>query len=153
MADKKKWTAIDTVIVILVIVAAAAAYKVLGNKSLGGEKRTIEAVVMVTNQDPALADAMTIGDTVTLSLTEKDSGVLKDINAVPARVMAYNAIDGEYNFEEAEGRIDLYATVEVEVEESDLAFSIGSTQLKVGSPIPFRGKGYATEGYVTEIHE
>lgn len=153
MADKKKWTVIDTIIVILVVVAAAAAYMMFGNKGGTGKKATAEIVVMITNQPPELAEAMSEGDTVTLSLTEKDSGILKGVRTETAKAMAYNSIDGTYSNEEIEGKVDIYATVEVDCSVSDYAITVGSTPLKVGTDIPFRGKGYATQGYVIEINE
>lgn len=154
MADnKKKWTVIDTVIVLVVAVACAFAYNMFSTKSGGGEKNTIEAVVLMSNSEPALAEAITVGEPVTISLTEKDSGILKDLRTEPAQTMSYNAVDGEYINTSIEGRVDIYATVEMKVSETDYAFIAGSTKIKVGTKLPFRGKGYATEGYIIDITE
>lgn len=153
MADRKKWTVIDTIIIILVIAVAGVGYMMLGRKTSGGEKAKAEMVVLISNQVPELADAMKAGDSVTLSLTEKDSGVIKDIKTETAEVMVYNSIDGEYDMEQIEGKVDIYATVEIDCTVNDYAITVGSTPVKVGSQIPFRGKGYATQGYVIEINE
>lgn len=153
MADKKKWTLIDTLIVILVVIACAAGYKMFSTRSIGGESSTIKVQVMINNQEQSLADAMTIGDTVTVSLTEKDSGVLTDLRTEPAEAMVYDSIDGEYKNSFIEGRVDIYATVELDVTETDYAFTAGSTIVQVGTKLPFRGKGYAAEGYVITIDE
>lgn len=153
MADKKKWTVIDTIIVILVVTAAAAAYMMLGGKGNSGKDAKAEIVIMISNQVPELAEAMHEGDNITLSLTEKDSGVLKSVRTETAQAMAYNSIDGTYSNEEIEGKVDIYATVEVDCNITDYAITVGSTVLKVGTDTPFRGKGYATQGYVIEINE
>ena len=151
MADKKRWTVIDTVIVVVAAAAAAGAYMFFGGSAGGsGTKDTVDAVILISGQPEEFTNAMTIGDSITLSLTEKDSGILKDIKTEPAEAMVYNSIDGTYAIEEIEGKYDIYATVEVNCEINDYAITVGSTPIKVGMDIPFRGKGYATTGYVVE---
>ena len=153
MANKKKWTIIDTLIIIVVIAAAAAGFKMLGGKIGGGDRTTITAQIFIPNQNGELGEAIkgAIGQDVTLSLTEKDSGVLKDVSVEPASVMVYDSMNGEYRLQKLEDTIDIIATVELNVVESDYAFTAGTTPIKVGNSIPFRGKGYATEGNVIVI--
>ena len=153
MANKKRWTVIDTLIVVVVVAVAAVAYLQFGRKNTHSEKATVEAVMLITSQEPEFADALTVGDRITMSLTEKDSGVLKDFRVGPAKAMVYNSIDGTYKMEEIPNKIDVYATIELECSVSDLAFTVGSTDIKVGTSTPFRGKGYATYGYIIEINE
>lgn len=153
MANKKRWTVIDTLIVVVVIAAAAVAYLQFGNSTGPKEKKTVEAVMLITGQDPDFAKALTVGDNITMSLTEKDSGILKDFRVEPAMEMAYNSIEGTYSTVEVPGKIDVYATIEVECSETDYAFTVGSTDIKVGTSTPFRGKGYATNGFIIEINE
>lgn len=153
MATKKKWTVIDTLIVILVLAVAAVAYIKLGGTSVHSEKATIEAVMLISGQETEFADALTVGDSITMSLTEKDSGILKDVRVEPARGMVYSSIDGTYKMEEIPGKVDVYATIELECDVSDYAFTVGSTDIRIGTHTPFRGKGYATYGYIVEINE
>ncbi len=153
MANKKKWTVVDTVIVIVAVVAVAGCYKMFGGKFSSGESRTITAEILLSNKEPALYEAIAVGEEVTLSLTEKDSGIVTDVRSNPAEIMTFSANHGEYLIESDENKVDIYATVEMEVEETDYAFFVGSTSVKVGEPIPFRGKGYAAEGYVIGINE
>ncbi len=153
MTNKKKWTLIDTLIVILVAVAAFALYKTFGKQRVIDNKKTIEAVVLIAREDASVKDAIKEGDKITVSLTEKDSGILKAIEVKDAQTMVYNSIDGVYINEPVEGMIDIFATVELEVAETDFAYTTGSTTVKVGEKLPFRGKGFALEGYVIEINE
>lgn len=150
---KKKWTVIDTLIIIAVVVVGVALFKVFGGNVDTGDKTTVEAVVLLSEEENQVADAISEGDKITVSLTEKDSGVLKKKEIKEAEKMVYDSINGEYTTTVVEDRVDIYATVELEVTESDLAYSTGSTVVKVGEKIPFRGKGYALEGYVIEINE
>lgn len=150
---KKKWTFVDTLIVILVVVAGVALVKVFGTPKSAGDTKTVDAVVLLAKEDKEVADAISKGDIITISLTEKDTGTLKDIEVKDAETLVYNSIDGKYVIEPVEGKVDIYATVELDVKENDYAFTSGSTVLKVGEKLPFRGKGYALEGYVIKITE
>ncbi|MCH5213124.1 MAG: DUF4330 family protein [Oscillospiraceae bacterium] len=154
-SKKKKWTVVDTIIVIVVLAAAAAGFKMMSNKIWGGTETKITAQILIPNQNKALGDAIqgAIGEEVTLSLTEKDSGVIKDVKVEPASVMVYDSMKGEYRLQELEETVDITATVEVNVKETDYAFMAGSTAIKVGNATPFRGKGYATEGNVIVIEK
>lgn len=153
MANKKKWTLIDTLIVILVIAAGVVGCRMFSTKTVGGDSKKIEVEVLIANQDESLADALHIGDEVTVSLTEKDSGILRNFRAEQAETMVYDSINGEYNNVPVENRIDIYATVELDVKESDYAFRAGSTIIQVGTDLPFRGKGFASKGFVITINE
>ena len=148
---KKKWTFVDTLIVILVVVAGVALVKVFGTPKSAGDTKTVDAVVLLAKEDKEVANAISKGDAITISLTEKDTGTLKDIEVKDAETLVYNSIDGKYVIEPVEGKVDIYATVELDAKENDYAFTSGSTVLKVGEKLPFRGKGYALEGYIISI--
>lgn len=150
---KKKWTFVDTLIVLFVAVAVVGVVKVFGTPKVKGEQKTISAVVLLAKEDIEAANAISEGDEITISLTEKDSGILKSVKTEDAQVMVYNSIDGKYATEKVEGKVDIYAEVELEVAENDYAFTAGSTLIKVGEKLPFRGKGFALEGFVIEIKE
>ncbi len=151
MGKKFKWTLVDTLIVLLVIIAGVALVNVFGVDKATGEAKTIEAVVLLAQEDNEVKEAMTVGDEITISLTEKDSGILKDVKAEPAAAMGFNAIDGTYSIEPIDSKVDIYATIELDVAESDTAITCGSSVIKVGERLPVRSKGYALEGFVVEI--
>ncbi|MBQ3426540.1 MAG: DUF4330 domain-containing protein [Clostridia bacterium] len=156
MAEKKiRWTIIDTLIVIAVIAAGVFAFKMFGGRVSAGEKTTIDMKILIANQTPEVGEAIAadIGGMVTLSLTEKDSGTVKDVDVKPAEVLVYNATEGEYRNRYADRNVDIYATVTVDVEETEYEFLTGSTKLRVGEPIPFRGKGYVSEGFIISINK
>ena len=153
MNGKIKWTFIDTLIIVAVIIAGVAVFKVFGGKITTGESKTVLATVLLREEDAAVADAIKVGDKITVSLTEKDAGVLTAIGVEDAKKLVSNTIDGEWVNETIEGKVDIYATVELDVTETDFAYSTGSTFVKVGEEMPFRGKGYALEGFVIDVNE
>ena len=133
MSEKKaKFTAIDAIIILVILaVIVVGAIKILPSFTNGSEK----------------------GDDVTISLTEKDGGVVKNVESKPAETMVYNSIDGTYSNEVIEGKYDVYVTIEADTDVSDLAIKAGGTAVKVGAEIPVRGKGYASTGYVIGIDD
>ena len=154
MSEKKaKFTAIDAIIILVILaVIVVGAIKILPFTS-GSEKEKVDFTVMVQNKDEDFANAITIGDDVTISLTEKDGGVVKNVESKPAETMVYNSIDGTYSNEVIEGKYDVYVTIEADTDVSDLAIKAGGTAVKVGAEIPVRGKGYASTGYVIGIDD
>ncbi len=155
MSEKKvRFTVIDAVIIIVLLAAAVfACLKLLPSVMTSGEHRTVDFTVLVQNEDESFADAITIGDRVTISLTEKDGGTVKAVETKPAQTLAYNSIDGTYANETIESKCDVYVTIEADMDISDLALRAGGTPVKVGAEIPVRGKGYASMGYVIEIND
>ena len=153
MSEKKaKFTAIDAIIILVILaVIVVGAIKILPSFTNGSEKEKVDFTVMVQNKD--FANAITIGDDVTISLTEKDGGVVKNVESKPAVTMVYNSIDGTYSNEVIEGKYDVYVTIEADTDVSDLAIKAGGTAVKVGAEIPVRGKGYASTGYAIGIDD
>lgn len=147
---KVKFTVIDAIIILVALaVIAFGAFKILPSM-LNTSNEKIEFVVQLTAKEQALADAMSVGDRVTLSLTEKDGGVIKDLRTEPAVQMVYNSIEGVYKNDIVDGKVDIYVTVEADAEVSDIAVKMGGTKVQVGAEIPVRGKGYASMGYIIE---
>lgn len=155
MAEKKrKFTVIDVIIILVVLAALAfGVKKLLPSIMHPSNMQHINFTVMLPQQDENFAAAIKEGDKVTISLTEKDGGVVKAVRSEPATAIAFNSIDGSYANEVINGKSDVYVTVEANVTSTDLALKAGGTAIKVGSDIPIRGKGYASTGYVIEINE
>lgn len=155
MSEKKaKFTVIDAVIIIVVIAALAVGVKKLLPSILHpADEEKITFTVMLQREDENFADAISVGDKVTISLTEKDGGVVTDVRSEPAQAIAYNSIEGTYANEIVEGKEDVYVTIEADMSVTDLALKTGGTAVKVGAEVPVRGKGYASMGYVIEIND
>lgn len=154
MERKSKWTAIDTLIVIVIALVIAAAGYVLGPKFFKTEdKEKVEFTVMMGEKEPEYGEAIKVGDNVTISFTEKDGGVVKDVRIEQAKRHAYNSVDGTYSIEPVNDKVDVYVTIEAEATATDTLIKTGDTPLKVGLGIPVRGKGYAAMGYIITVDE
>ena len=155
MSDKKvKWTGIDTLIVLIVIAVIAVAGVMFGPSMFDkSEKQNIEFTVMLQAKEQELADAMKPGAKATLSLTEKDGGVIKEVRSEEATQMTYNSIDGTYENIPLEGKVDIYVTIEADCDVNETTMKTGDTAIRVGADIPVRGKGFATSGFIIEIND
>ncbi len=155
MAEKKaKFTVIDALIILIVLaVIAVGAVKFAPSLLTKTEKGRAEFTVLISEKDVSFAEAMNVGDKVTLSLTEKDGGIIKGIDVKTAEKLAYNSLDGSYNIEKIEDKRDIYVTIEAEVKTSELSIVTGGTAIRVGEQIPVRGKGYATNGFIIGVNE
>ena len=150
----KKWTVIDTLIVVAVVAVIAGAAAMFGSKLFDkSTKKNVEFTIMIDDKEKGLSDTMSVGDKVTLSLTEKDGGTIKDIRSETSKVMVYDGINGVYRNETNEEHEDIYVTVTADCNINDKAIKTGGTDIKVGKEIPVRGKGYATLGFVIEIND
>lgn len=151
---KARFTVIDVLILLVVLaVVIVGAVKVVPMLKNSGKSQKVTFTVMVQNKDEDFGNAITVGDNVTISLTEKDGGVVKDVRTEPAVKQAFNSIDGTYSNEIAPGKYDVYVTIEADTDVNDLGIKAGGTAVKVGAEIPVRGKGYASTGYVIGIND
>lgn len=151
---KSKWTIIDTVIVIIVAAVLAVAWMIFGpSLTEPSSNEKVVFTVMIQDREKGLAAAMSAGDNVTLSLTEKDGGVVKSVRTEPTVVMVYDSIDGIYRNEVNDEREDIYIEIEADCKVSDKSITTGDTDIKVGADIPVRGKGYAANGYIIGIED
>ncbi|MCD8390530.1 MAG: DUF4330 domain-containing protein [Firmicutes bacterium] len=152
--SKAKFSVIDAVIILVVLAAIAVGVKMLLPRFISsGETKTVECTVLLSSTEKELAEAMSEGDNVTISLTEKDGGTIKAIEVKNAERSTFDSMSGAFVTQELENKFDIYVTIELEAEITDTAIQTGTTVLKVGSEIPVRGKGYAATGYCIGIND
>ncbi len=150
----KKFTVIDILIVIVLIAVIAIGGYILVPKMLNNEElKNVECTVLLNDTEKELAEAMKVGDEVTMSLTEKDGGVIKSIEVKPAEKTELNVMSGEYVQQTLDNRVDIYVTVDMKASVTDTSVKVGSTVFKVGAETTLRGKGYAAMGYVIVIND
>ena len=150
----KKWTLIDTLIVLVVAAAAVVGAKMLAPSVIdGGNNQKVEFTVLLTDKEKGFHEAFGEGDKVTLSLTEKDGGVIKSVTAAETNQMVYNSMTGEYSNIINPDKEDISIVIEADCLVNDAVIKTGDTAIKVGVDIPVRGKGYATSGYIIDVND
>lgn len=152
MAQKRaRFTWIDLLIILVIAAAAAVIVWKFAPQNMSGDKTNASFTVMLTSKDHALLDAMHIGDVVSISNKEKDTGVVTKIEAKQAETLQFNSIKGEYILDRSESKKDIYVTIQADASETDRFIQVGSTPVKVGLSMPVRGKGYAASGYIIDV--
>ena len=151
---KSKFTVIDAVIIIAVLAVVIIGGKILLPRFMTpSDTRTVSCTVLLSDKEHALAESMQVGDRVTMSLTEKDGGVITGIDVTPAKKTIFDSISGTYVTQNVDDKCDIYVTLDVEAQVSDIAVKSGSVVLQVGSETPIRGKGYASTGYMIALDD
>lgn len=149
----RKWTIIDTIIVVVIAIAVTAGVVLLGGgKKSVGEKSKVEILVLATDKEKGFSDSIKVGEEIIISLSEKDTGVVKKVESSPSKLLTFNDTEGIYYNNEQEDKEDSYIYIEAECVEDDHSVVVGETILKVGSYIAVRGKGYATEGHIVALN-
>ena len=152
--EKKRFTVIDAVIILVVLAALAIGGKMILPRVLKpADTKTVSCRVLLADKEKALAEAMHVGDRVTMSYTEKDGGVITDISVTPAKKTVFDSISGTYVTQDVDDKCDIYVTLDVDAEVTDTSIESGSVVMKVGSDTPIRGKGYASSGYMIVIDD
>lgn len=153
MAQKKvRFTLIDALIIVAVLAMAAVVFKVFAPAKMSGGGTQTKAVftVMLTYKDKDFADAISVGDVVSISNKEKDTGVVTAVEANPAESLEYNANEGKYTVQTINDKTDVYVTIEADATADEKLIQVGTTPVKVGLDMPVRGKGYASMGYIVK---
>ncbi len=152
--QKTKFTVIDAVIILVVLLALIIGGKLLLPRFMTpSDTQTVSCRVLLADKEKALADSMKVGDRVTMSLTEKDGGVITGIDVTPAKKAVFDSISGMYVTQEIPNKCDIYVTLDVDAQVSDVAVKDGSVILQVGAETPIRGKGYASMGYTIAVDD
>lgn len=147
----RKWTIIDTLIVAAVVVVAIVGVKILGTTSGGGEKSKAEIVVLADSKETGFADAVKVGESITISLNEKDSGTVTKVESEPAKVLTFDSVNGVYHNSSVDAKEDVYIYIEADCSVNERAITVGETVVKVGEYTSVRGKGYATECHIVGV--
>lgn len=150
--NKKKFTAIDAVIILVIIAAVVFGVMKLGLVEVEkAEETVVQYDVLISECEDNVIDAITVGDEVSISNKEKDTATVKNVRTETSRTMTYNSEVGEYYMKTLESKKDLYVTLEAKATQTDTLIQAGTTPIKVGLGTPVRGKGYALNGYIVNI--
>ena len=155
---KVKFNIIDFLIIVAVVVVAVAGVYVLGSKSETAiDKQKTKVVVAMEQKN---VDEITkayyeqnneVGNIVSIGIREKISGVVKEIEISNAQKECLDQKTGETKLVDVEGKYDLRFIFEIEVDETDRDFLIGTDKIKIGKALNFNGKGYSGYGNVISI--
>ena len=152
--NKAKFTVIDAIIVLLVLAVLAVGIKILKPGLFSGSsKREAEFTVLVSNTQSGIGDIITPGDKVSISFSEQAFATVTEVEELPYKVNEFNEYKGNYVETVVEGRSDLKIKLKCEADVTDTKISNGGLDIRVGSEMPVRGKGYTVKGFVIELED
>lgn len=157
MDDKKprlRFNLFDALILLLVFAALAGAL-VLRNRSTGAdlvrETVPIRVTVELAGSPIELGEHMHVGDDVFRSTDNTYLGKVQAVRSVPHEAVTYSQLTGRYVRFDCEDTSDVYVTIEGQGYYTKKALVLGSVEVRVGSELPVKGKGFAHMGYVFSI--
>jgi len=100
---------------------------------------------------PEFRDAISVGDTVYISVRERDSAEVVEIISRPAQTIELDRISNEFIISEIPHHYDVIITARTEVTETERAFMNGNTEIRVGADCVIRGRGYAGSGIIINM--
>ena len=158
MENKKKvrFNGIDVFIVVVAIaVIAGGIFFLCGRKSSSGgaaSKNVIAtAVLEVTKVDKSYADAIKVGDIVLLGEKDKMTTKISKVDVKPATTIGYDTINGRVLNSEIPNNYDIDVYLTAEASESENEIQISGLPIRVGHKTTAFGKGWSSEGYITDL--
>lgn len=155
---KAKFNIIDFLIIATVILVIFAGVYILGNKSetvVSSEKTKVLVTIEELSVDETTMnfykENVKKGDNVIIGIREKTTGVLENIEILPATDNYDNPVTGEKEVLEKAERYNLNFTFETELSETETDFLIGTDKIKIGKELNFSAKGYSGYGNVVII--
>lgn len=146
----KKITFIDILIIVVIIGAVIFATQFFrpDKSRLNG---SVEFVVLVDEHENGILDTAAAGDIVVIDYTDKYKAEIIDIKTKDSSITTLDNKSNKYIIQTSPLSQDSYITVKADAEIGENVIKIGSTPIRVGQPIPIRGKGYTTKGYIINI--
>ncbi len=158
MKQRKLRINLIDILIILLIVAAiifVVSYFVSNNKSNDNtvEKTTIQYVVEFQNIDEIFANSISVGDHVQYDVKKVGFGTVVGIQSIPYEVITYD-YENEAEFVSiVDGKLLISVTIEAEAVETDAAFTVNGSDVRVGQAYTLNFPNFVGTGYCVRINE
>jgi len=150
----KKFNGLDVFIVIIIFLAVGAVVFYLngaGNSLMASDAKTVYFTVEVTYCMPGFADNIKIGDKISDSTKGDYYGTVSNVEVKPTTTITSDLTDGTINRMDIPDRYNVYVTVMCDGRETDSAIYANGQKVTIGKLATIKGKGYAGQGYITEL--
>ena len=159
MSKKKfKINLIDILIILLIIAAVAfGIYYIMtrgtSSSATSEATKTIRYVVEFQNIDADFAGAIQEGDRVQYDVKKVDFGTVVGVQESPFQVMTFDYENEVEDVSLVEGKIGIMVTIEVDVSETDRAFTANGSEIRVGQAYSLNFPNFFGTGYCIRIIE
>lgn len=136
--------------VVILAVIAAGVYMLAARRSgsAGGTENTVVTMtVELTGQEQNVADAINVGDVVSIGEKDKAKMTVSAVDVSPAKTIGYDIESGRVLNSEIPGQIDIKVTMTAEGTETDREIKVDNVTMRIGQGAVLSAKGWAGYGY------
>ncbi len=147
---------VDLLIVLVVVVVLIVGVKVIRANSsdssiISAQSKEIEYIVNSQNQSLESVDFIKVGDMVYNSVNSQYLGVVTDVQYTEQITPAFNANSGLYEEYKVPDKYSINITIKGNGVESEDNIVVEESNIKIGSQLNVKGKGYVFIGYIVDI--
>ena len=143
---------IDIALILILVTVAGAAYLLSHTDSEAVAATPRCYTVEVAEADPARAEAIHVGATVTDKIRGLAIGTVTAVEAVPSTAAVLDETQGKYVQAEIPGKVNLYITVQADTYDTGLQITTDSGYvLQVGNPISCAMDDYYAVGKIVVL--
>lgn len=144
---------VDLLIVLLIVLIAGGVYFVFFG---GADKQVVHTTKVIydfeiTNVNKDFVDAINPGDPIRDSVRGNELGTVVSKESKSATMLNEDLINGRYVIADVPGAYDVVITIEANANITPANVIVGGAEVKVGKKIFIKGKGYASQGFVTKM--
>lgn len=143
MSEKKKFNAVDLVIVVLVIAIAAGGFFAIKMFSEKSEEQTKIIVLETKKKKESFCEIIKPGETAFDGVQNTELGKITDVQVKPAVEDIISVVDGSITNAIVPNRYDVYITIEVPE----------SSEVAVGKQFWIETKTFKCDGYIVKVDD
>ncbi|MBQ4145425.1 MAG: DUF4330 domain-containing protein [Clostridia bacterium] len=151
---KAKFNIMDgLIILVLVLAIALGGYLLFGMKKSGeiSQNTKVSVTVELKAKDAEFSKLPQIGDKVSIGVKEKMQTVVTEVEALPAKTIGYDTVNGIAMESEVPNKYDVLITVEADGVETNEKVTIDNVAARVGEEAAMKSKNWAGLGYIVAV--
>lgn len=148
---KRKFNIIDILFILMIVLIAFVGYKFLNRQQTVGETVQVVFDVEFRNKDLGYADEIEVGMLVSDSVRGGKYGVVQSVIEYPDYIIVFDQKNEEFVNATIPDKYRVKITVAAEGRETEKTIVAGDEIIKVGQEVYIKGKGFASEGFITDL--
>ncbi len=151
---KAKFNLMDGLIVLVLLAVLALGGIFLGGKGQQNNRSqnaTVSVMVEFTDKDKAFSELPQVGDVVMVGEKEKMKTTVTKVEALPAKTLGYDVVNGAAVEADVPGRYDVLVTLEGSGVETAEVVKIDGNAVRVGQKAVAKSKNWAGNGYILAV--
>lgn len=156
MGKKRKFGALDVVVILFVIAVVVVAVKFFATdqgKTTANSGQDVSFTVEILKVNETFLDEIAVGDKVYDVKAGGYLGTVSDMELVPYKETTYDPASDSAKDVAVDGLLNALITVDATAEISDRKTSVSGVDIMVGAPISMHSGGFAGTGYCVILEE